>query len=133
MTALEQFKQLFPTKYVLKPTRELPQNILNERVGKDELISYFYKPRVVSFQTQGASLRVYLHDRKEEGYYGLTVSLKEVRESIAKYPADTLTGREVSEAVETVVLYLLEKKYGDLLTVYAVLPVMTTRVFKKTR
>ena len=132
MTALEEFKKRFPSKYVLRPVRELPQNILNDRVSKEDLIAYFRKPRVVSFLTKGATLRVYLHNRMEENHYGLTLNLKEVREAIAEYPADTLTGKEVVEVVETVVLHLLEKKYANLLSVYAILPVHYTRVIKPT-
>ena len=117
-----EFLESFPTKYCLRGDVETP----SQSVSREEILGYFSKPRVIRIGTKGGTLRVYVSDN--DGTYGLTVSREDVLSAFEKCPKDELTGEEFVEALERIVLHLLEKKYGELLTVYAVLPVVKTRV-----
>ena len=121
----KEFLESFPTKYYLKGEVKIP----SQRVTKEEILGYFSKPRVIRIGTKGGTLRVYVSD--SDAAYGLTVSREDVLNSFEKCPKEELTGEEFVEALERIILHLLEKRYGELLATYVVFPVVGTKVQKK--
>lgn len=129
---LKEFLEKYPTSYRLTDAEEVPENLLSLKATKEELLAYFQERRLVKFLTKGAPLKVYVTDDENfKPSYGLVVSGKELREILKELPAEELTGEELAEVVGHLILHLLEKRYGNLLTVYTTLPVLSTSVVEK--
>lgn len=129
---LKEFLEKYPTSYRLTDAEEVPENLLSLKATKEELLAYFQEKRVVKFLTKGAPLKVYVtNDENFRPPNGLAVSGKELREILEKLPAEELTGEELAEVVGHLILHLIEKRYGNLLTIHTALPVVSTSVVKK--
>ena len=125
--ALAEFFSKFPSKYALRGGKDEGKE-LEEVITKEEVLAYFSSPK--ELRTRQFKVRLLPYAGKTEGY-GFSLPLKDFREILAQYPSDTFKGEELLYAIETALMHLLEKEYGNVPALYDKFGIKSVRVVKK--